>query len=286
MAAVPDLPVAIRAATPEDLDEVRSIEARYYGNMEPWPTRPDFLDHELAEGRMLVAERGGEVAGFAGAYVRSGVTYVADVFVRPALLGRRIGTSLLEVILDDAGDRLTLASSDPRALPLYARFGMHPMASLVYLRGGAQAATRLGASQDVRVVRSDPDAAASLEDAITGFARLEDHRFLVRAGAVPIVVTEGDDAFGFGHVRTVPGSPIDAYVGPVAGLRDLEVVVMAIVRFAAAGADRVHVALFEDGPALPGLHAAGFQEIGRDTLVATREDLVDRMRYAPLPELG
>ena len=281
----PDL--QIRPATPDDLDAVRAIEAGYYGNMDPWPERPDFLDHELAEGRMVVAERGGEIAGFAGGYEWSGVVYVADAFVHREMLGQGIGTALLERLLADSSERFTLSSSDARALPLYAKVGMHPVAELVYLRSTKEAAAALEPHANVSIVTSDAVTVAAVEAAVTGRARLQEHRFLLRAGAEPVVVISGDETIGFAQVRAVAvGSASAAYVGPVVALDDLDVVATTALRFAATRADHVHVALFESGITVQRLVVSGFEEVGRDTLVATRDDLVDLARYAPLPELG
>ena len=53
--------------------------------------------------------------------------FLGSLFVRNDLRGRGVGRTLLEAILSDASGRATFASSDPRALPLYVRFGMRPI---------------------------------------------------------------------------------------------------------------------------------------------------------------
>src|SRR5437764_308812 len=57
--------VEVRAATAADQDGIHALAAAY-GNLGHWPQRPDYLDHELATGILMVATRDGAVAGFAG----------------------------------------------------------------------------------------------------------------------------------------------------------------------------------------------------------------------------
>ncbi|HEX9343335.1 MAG TPA: GNAT family N-acetyltransferase, partial [Actinomycetota bacterium] len=144
----------VRPAEPGDLAAVRAIAAAY-GNLRDWPQRPDYLDHELASGRLLVAtdELGEEgVVAFAGAYERGGVTHLGDLFVRPGLTGRGLGRRLLEAILPVDGELVTFASADPAAVALYCRFGMQPLAPLLYLRAdpARPVAARLAASAAAR----------------------------------------------------------------------------------------------------------------------------------------
>ena len=62
--------MVVRAATEADLQPIRTI-AQGYGNLVRWPQRPDYIDHELATGRLAVCEAQGEVVGF-GASVAAG----------------------------------------------------------------------------------------------------------------------------------------------------------------------------------------------------------------------
>ena len=107
-----------------------------------WP----YLEHLLAHCRLLVAELEDSVAGFGGTVGPRGPkggTFLTDLFVRPDLHGRGIGGALLAELFPSAGPRATFASSDPRAQPLYIRFGMLPRWPNLYLGGesGALPAT-------------------------------------------------------------------------------------------------------------------------------------------------
>jgi GNAT superfamily N-acetyltransferase len=120
---VPDGTI-VQPATRDDIGGVRAI-AHAYGNLGYWPRRPDYLDHELESGRLLVAVDGG-VGGalaFAAVLERGGVAHLAELFVRPDRLGQGIGGRLLTEVLAGTEERVTFASSDPRAVPLYARHG-------------------------------------------------------------------------------------------------------------------------------------------------------------------
>ena len=63
------------------------------------------------------------------------VAHLADMFVARDRLGQGIGRRLLEAALPPDGVRITFASHDPRALPLYVRAGLRPLAPLLYLQG-------------------------------------------------------------------------------------------------------------------------------------------------------
>jgi hypothetical protein len=71
----------VRRASAGDLAAVRAI-AESYGNLEEWPRRPDYLDHELERGALWVALEGAEVVGFAGVLVDGDVAHLADAFIR------------------------------------------------------------------------------------------------------------------------------------------------------------------------------------------------------------
>src|SRR3954452_22848059 len=128
----------VRRAGAADLPAVRAI-AEGYGNLEEWPRRPDYLDHELERDALWVALDAGEVAGFAGVLVDGEVAHLADLFVRPDRLGSGVGSALLAAALPRDRTLVTFSSADPRALPLYVRAGMRPLAPLLYLTGSIRA---------------------------------------------------------------------------------------------------------------------------------------------------
>jgi len=279
---------AIRPATPADLDPVRALAAAY-GNLRHWPDRPDYLDHELATGRMLLAEDEAGLAGFAAVLERDGVTHLADLVVRSDRLGQGVGRALLAAILPARGERTTFASADPRALPLYARAGMRPVTPLLYLRGDRASAARLP-DPGTAAGSAGPGAVADLDRVAAGRRRGADHAFLATAGASALLVGDGDRTLGYGWVRVPAGAGpgLEAFLGPLgAGTEDdARRVVIAAVRYAAARAQTVHVPLLGPHPALAPLLAAGFRIEDTDTFMTSRVNLLDPRRYTPSPDLG
>ena len=282
----------VRLARDEDREAVRAISAAY-DNLRPWPERPDFLDHEFAGGRVAVAEWNGEVVAFGGTFDRGEVVYLADLFVRPDYVGHGAGSAILETLFDRGDVRLTAASGDPRALPLYARFGMRPLMPALYLHAAAGAIGSLEASPG-SLAQAPPDAIAAIDAEVSGRPRPQEHAFLATcSGAEGFVLDGSGDPVAYGWIRTVsidagPGPERHAFVGPVGGRTEeaMDLVTRALAARAARGASHVHLLLLGPHPSLAPLLGAGFRVVDRDTWMCSRFDLVDGRRYAPSPELG
>jgi GNAT superfamily N-acetyltransferase len=257
--------VEVRAAGPVDLAGVREIAAAY-GNLEHWPARPDYLDFELEQGGLWVAVDAAGVAGFAGVLVDGDYAHLADAFVRPDALGRGIGSALLDAALPSTGTRVTAASSDPRALPLYTRAGLQPLAPLLYLEGVVEGSGGAGAE------RVEPGALVARDAAASGRSRPATLGLLARAGAYGLVA--GDRAYAI--VR-------DGHLGPAAG-DAAEIVAFAAAASAEHGA--VHLVLPGPHPALRPLLEAGLRVSDVDTYMASRPGVHDLTRYVPDPDLG
>jgi GNAT superfamily N-acetyltransferase len=285
--------VEVRPATRSDQDGVHALAASY-GNLSHWPERPDYLDHELATGILVVAVSEDTVVGFAGVLERGEVAFLADLFVHVDLLGRGIGRAILDVAFDHAPAplRATCASGDPRAVPLYESFGMRPIAPLLYLSGDRAAGLRLEVDEMVEPSTVDDPEVIEL-DARTGpRRRAQEFAFLSKAGAFAMVARAGGEAAGAAVVRVsrVAGSghPREAFVSP-SFARTEEAAGRAVLGAARVGATRaeaVHAAIAEPHPALGPMLDAGFRIVDRDTIMASRADLFDVTRCAPSPELG
>jgi GNAT superfamily N-acetyltransferase len=255
---------------------IRSI-ADHYGNLSEWPRRPDYLDFELAERSLWVAQDGGDqVAGYAGVIERSGVAHLADLFVDPDRRAAGTGQALLAGALPRDGTRITFASSDPRAMPLYVRSGMRPIAPVLYMTGDRAAAGRLDtpAHHLDRVGVPDllhDDARAS------GRERPADLDFLHGAGAYGV---RAPGSGGWAIVR-----PMDegAWLGSAdAGAAE----VLAFAAAAAADHGKVKLAVCGPHPSVAPLIEAGFRIDSVDTLMMSRPDALDTRRYLPSIELG
>jgi hypothetical protein len=239
-----------------------------YGGLDAWPDRPDYLDHELRTGRILVADRDGEVAAFGAITQRDGVVHLGDLFVRPDLVGERIGGRILEQLLPPAGTRSTFSSADPRALGLYARRGLSAVAPLVSVQGSALSTASLRLPkpllESARVGRRVID----LDAAARGRSRPEDHAFLGSLDAVCLLL--GRSAFAY--LRTAGGS---VHVGPAGAVDPADAAPSLLQAVAAAGSlsDDVRVAVPGVHPALGPLLAAGFRIIEIDTIMTSPPNL-------------
>jgi GNAT superfamily N-acetyltransferase len=259
--------VDVRLARSGDLRAVREIAASY-GNLDEWPRRPDSLDFELERESLWVAVSGDAVVGFAGALVDGPIRHLADAFVRRDMLGRGVGGALLGAALAGGGTLVTFASGDERAVPLYARAGMRPLAPLLYLAGSVPAAAR--------VERVPLPELAAADAAASGRSRPEALEFLARAGAYGLAAPGG------GHAAVRPFGR-GGWIGPAAGdVDDL----LAFAAAASAAHGSAELALFGPHPALRPLLEAGFRIYAMDTYMASRPGVHDLERYVPHPDLG
>ena len=251
--------MAIRQAVADDLPSVRALAGRY-GLLGEWPARPDWLDHLLASGGLWIArEDGGGITGFCGIADDGGVVHLTDLFVDPDALGRGTGKALLAAAFPAAGMRTTLASADPRALPLYTRTGLRPLAPMLYLKGAVPGGGEAGRIAVEAVPAGRPAALAFL--AGTG-------AYAIRAGEGTAVLRPSGDS---------------VLVGPaVAGADDL----LALVRAASAAHGVVKLTVGGPHPGLQALLEAGMRIVDMDTYMATAPGVVDLERRLPHPDLG
>ena len=259
----------IERATAAHLDAVRAIAADYC-NLEEWPARPDALDFELRQGALWVALENGAVVGYAGVLRHGGIAHLADLFVARDRRGGGIGRQLLDAALPREGVRFTFASADERALPLYVRAGLRPLAPLLYLEGAARGRSAAVERIDVADVVAR-DAAASRR------SRPQLLRFLAEAGAYALAAEPP------GAYAVVRPAPAGAWLGPAsAGAAEL----VAFAAAATAAHDSVKLALCGPHPALPPLLDAGFRLLGSDTYMASHSGVLNVERYLPEPDLG
>jgi GNAT superfamily N-acetyltransferase len=245
-------------ATPADLDGVRAVAAAH-DLLGDWPARPDWLDWLARTGQLWVAREDGAVTAFAGVVREDGVAHLTDLFVAPDRLGTGIGRTLLAAAFPVEGPRTTFASSDPRALALYARAGLRPFAPMLYLAG-----TPLPGAGVQRVAVAELD-----------LPRRGVIAFLDEAGAYGLVTEEGA-----GIVRPVPGG---ARLGPARGDG---VAIRALAGAAATVHGSVKLTLPGPHPALPLLLEAGMRITDADTAMASRPGLLDLVRGIPDADLG
>jgi GNAT superfamily N-acetyltransferase len=278
----------VRPATQTDLDPIRVI-ANSYGTLATWSRRPDYIDHELATGTLTVCEAEGEVVGFGAVLARNGIAHLADLFISRDRVGQGIGKAILEATLSPNSRRVTFASNDPRALPLYMRFGMVPVAPLLYLKGSHDVALRVP-DQEVTLRESTPAEVADLDRAASARRRREDLDFLA-GHADCFSAVHRNEVIGYGFVRLVKaadGTATDAFVGPVGAptAERSRLTAMALLRWSAEHATSVIVAVFGPHSLAPTLVDAGYRIEDIDTYMASSARLINLERYCPSAELG
>jgi GNAT superfamily N-acetyltransferase len=220
----------------------------------PWP----WLAHELTTGELLVAERAGTAIGFAGTITRSGITFLADCFVRADSQSSGVGRRLLERLL--AGDdraSCTVSSGDPRAQALYIRAGMRPRWPNFILDGEIP---KIGAlpADGVEIVegRTGNPQLVEWDAVIGGRRRPEEHRYWVaQHQAVALWFRRGGRTIGYGyaqlHSPELLWRPDTLRLGPIGARNEQDALacVSAAVGWAKPRAPAINIGV-------PGPHAA------------------------------
>lgn len=274
--------LGIRPASLADVPAIRALLAAH-GNDGPVITVDivgPYVRHIVEHATARVADRGGEVVAY-GAVVRTGIGHhLADLFVRPDLLGQGIGRRLLDALFGTDHPRTTFASADPRALPLYVRAGMTPLWPCLYLRGSV--ARLPSPKQAIAVEPATHPRLAELERTWTGALRPLDHAFwAAHAEAEVFVVTEAGEPVAFAYARARQPSAARAVdrllVRPG---RDPLQPTLAAIRQSGRGSE---LAVFVPGPnpILPILLEAGFRMSDLDQFMASDPSLVDPTRLLP-----
>jgi GNAT superfamily N-acetyltransferase len=290
---MPQLPTpVVRPATSADLDRCLAL----------WAASEDFVvadtpggfalhAHELATGTMVVAEAAGVVVGFAAVLTRSGVDYLADVFVDPTWQGRGIGSALVAAhFAGSTRPRFTFASAHPGAARLYERWGMRPGWGLatVALADLAVVEELGGPPTGWSTRRVGVEAVAGLDTDVTGRNRRVDLAYEVGpAGADLVGVYDGAELVGYGVV--VNRRPWDRVVGRIrlapvvaASPAALGRVWVAVARWARTnGAGAALTFMAQDHPLVGRLTRAGATVSGVDRYRASAPALIDPTRYWP-----
>ena len=135
--------IEFRAATEDDLPGIHRVwwaaDPFHEFSYNPW------FAHVLRTGTMIVASVEARVVGFAGVRRVGETTVVSDCFVAPDYQARGVGTRLLSRLVSPESSVMTLASQDPKARSLYARFGMAPKWECHYVEGSPAAVDGGGA---------------------------------------------------------------------------------------------------------------------------------------------
>ena len=291
-----------RAATSNDVPAIARVAAACDEPIEtPGVPGSPYAEHLLTRGTVMVAESEGVVVGYAAAVRIAGWRHVTDLFVHPAARDHGWGRALLASVLEGSAPATTFASDDPRAIPVYVRYGMRALWPILYLEG------RAGRLHDpgLHVRAVTPDEAAAAELGFSGVDRADDYAYWgTRRGAVPFVVMDGDALVGAGcavHRRGRPGRWLPHFA--IAPAADPVAVATSAIHATARGgpatepdgtgepvahgasAHPTSVCVPGPHPVTPLLLDAGFRVVDRDIFLATDEDIVDPRRLLPDPSL-
>lgn len=255
---------------------------------------PSVLPHMLENGLMLVAEQeGGDIVGFAAAFTRSDVTFLAQLFILPDYQSGGLGSALLHRVMPDDGTvRATVSSPDPRAIALYIRHSMRPYWG-VYDVSASSARLSLPGGTAIDIVAAEPGDRQLIDaDAtIGGRHRPEEHHYwLEKRGGMQFWCERAGRRVGYGYYQ-VQSRGDDAEWGNVAvrigpmGVFDAADAVdclLAAVRNVPVPDTRVTMLVPGPHPAFPALLEAGFMIGDRDTFhSAGLRPFVDSQRYVP-----
>ncbi len=235
--------IDFRPATSDDLADLHRI----WWAADPWDAFNDnpWFGHVIRTGSMMVAVNDGRLVGFAGVRKVRETIVVSDCFVDPDQQGQGVGTGLLSRLVP--GDRpvMTLASFDPKARALYARFGMEVKWDCHYLEGDpARVALGVGKVKEVSGYQVEESDLPHLRDDLGC-------RFLESGGGHAAVATDDIES----SVVPLTGDPIGALTAVLAWTAD-------------RGGRRMSLHLSDRHPAFPLLIDAGFVVKAADTLMA------------------
>lgn len=252
--------------------------------------------HEARTGTLIVAEREGRICGFGGSVTRAGRWFLADLFVSPPLHGSGVGRRLVNALIDidqPGPDRVTMASSDPRALTLYTQLGMTPRWPCFSLTGPAAPVEVLSRSASV-VEECDPDALLRLADECGYPLHPDDLAYwLAETPAECLRIRSGGDAVAGGVVRWgtpfAISDPTAITLGPVFAARptvmlDAMAVLLGCVTPRASGRT---LRCYVPGPnaVLEPLLDAGFRIDDFDLFCSARPDGLDPALVLPSHDL-
>ncbi len=166
--------------------------------------RKSVFQHMTAsEGESWLAERDGEIIGYARSVLRDGVRNLTDFFVLPVRQANGIGKSLLERAFSPEGveGRIVMATMNAAAQARYLKSGMVPRCPICdFKRRPAKAPFE----SDLTMERMSANPATfdtlnRIDRAIVGFRREADHAWLLedRNG---YLYRRGEEPVGYGYV--------------------------------------------------------------------------------------
>jgi GNAT superfamily N-acetyltransferase len=242
--------VGVRASRRDDFAAIKAVALACGQPATDSGADPAYLAHLSAHGRIEVAtDLRGEIVGFGASSEAGRASILTDLFVMPEWQGRGVGRAILERLWSaKPGGRLTFSSQDPRALPLYLRFGMKPRWPLLYLSGEND-----GLEESHLIVRLlSPTEASSAEEVLFGVGRRAEYEYWLRdIDSAGLAIFDRDELVA---VAAATPSRI-AHLSCSSEMHATDAVLSAL---AVCKNSAVSVALPGPHPAVPHLLARGF----------------------------
>ncbi len=177
-----------------------------------WQQRQSMLEHLARSAHQFwLAERDGEVLGYARSILRDGMLELTEFFVSPEAQSGGIGRQLLAQVFTDenARFRTILASTDSRAQARYLKAGVYPLFPIYFFTRKAE---NTDTDNDLHFEPLHPAAAtlatlAELDATVLGYRRDVDHSWFMdnRDG---YFIYRGQSLLGYGYVsRGLGGGP-------------------------------------------------------------------------------
>jgi predicted N-acetyltransferase YhbS len=208
--------VSYRRMNAEDLPSAHGLTQvlRWAHRLEDW----QFL-HRLGAG--FVAEDNGTVIG-TGLCWKFGNAHssLGSIIVAPEQQGNGVGRKLMNLVLEELGERSILLCATPAGQPLYEKLGFVPTGTIVQHQGTMRqtAPVALAAGERIRpVAAGDLQALAALATRALGMPREEVMAQLLNV-AEGVLIEKNDEAVGFSMVRRFGRGHV---IGPVVA-RDTE----------------------------------------------------------------
>ncbi|WP_336216187.1 GNAT family N-acetyltransferase [Nonomuraea sp. LPB2021202275-12-8] len=230
--------------------------AKGFGLLAGWSGTPDFLDAERSFGTLLFApDDAGEALGFGGTLRRGPVTHLGDLFVLPEHQSSGVGRTLPAELLCGNGPTVTFASSDPRAIALYVRYGLRPWTPLLYLTGPTAGLP----TPPVRRTRAED--VAALDALASGGDRRATLAWYADLPGVTMYATDR----GYAAVRQTGHNVM---IGPAGGATPQHCADAVLGALATTEARTARIAVPGTHPLVPALLGAGWHIADMDTLMA------------------
>jgi ribosomal protein S18 acetylase RimI-like enzyme len=186
-----------------------------------WPHRREDWQFALDAGTGFVAELDGAVIGTALCWKHGDErASLGLVIVSDAYQGRGIGRKLMELLIEEAGSRVTFLHATPDGKPLYEKLGFNVCAMLKQHQGRVTEATPVALPDGVHLRNAQPEDLATLNALATRATGLERKAMLAalfKVGSTVVLEQHGSiigfsvlRLFGRGHVI----GPVIAFASP------------------------------------------------------------------------